>query len=52
MLDGRVTAEMVAGAALDRRVLLTELRPADSGGIEQLFFSLTAATSAHPARSG
>ncbi len=48
VLDGRVTAEMVARAALDRHVLLTELRPADSGGIEQLFFSLTAATSAHP----
>ncbi len=42
VLDGRVTAELVARAALDRRVLLTELRQSDSGGLEQLFFSLTA----------
>jgi ABC-2 type transport system ATP-binding protein len=48
VLDGRVTAEMVARAALDHRVLLTELRQSDSGGLEQLFFSLTAATSAQP----
>jgi ABC-2 type transport system ATP-binding protein len=47
-LDGRVTAEMVARAALDRQVLLTELRAADSAGIEQLFFSLTAGVPAHP----
>jgi ABC-2 type transport system ATP-binding protein len=46
-LDGRVTAEMVARAALDRQVLLTELRAADSAGIEQLFFSLTAGEPAH-----
>jgi ABC-2 type transport system ATP-binding protein len=41
--DGRVTSEVVARVALDQRVLLTELRQSDSGGLEQLFFSLTAA---------
>jgi ABC-2 type transport system ATP-binding protein len=46
--DGRVTPEMVARAALDQQVLLTELRQSDSGGLEQLFFSLTAAKPAHP----
>ena len=40
--DGGVTADAVARAALDHHVLLTELRPSDSGGLEQLFFSLTA----------
>ena len=45
--DGRVTAEMVARAALEQQVPLTELRPADSGGLEQLFFSLTATTADH-----
>ena len=45
--DGRVTAEMVARAASDQQVLLTELRPSDSRGLEQLFFSLTAAQPAH-----
>lgn len=40
-LGGRVTAEVIARVALDHRVLLTELRPADSGGVEELFFSLT-----------
>jgi ABC-2 type transport system ATP-binding protein len=40
--DGRVTSEMVARVALDQQVLLTELRPSDSNGLEQLFFSLTA----------
>ncbi len=39
---GRVTAEMVARVALDHHVLVTELRPSDSGGLEKLFFSLTA----------
>ncbi|MCW2761709.1 MAG: transporter ATP-binding protein [Marmoricola sp.] len=43
VLDGRITAEMVARAAFEQQVLLTELRQADSGGLEQLFFSLTAA---------
>jgi hypothetical protein len=36
-----VTADAVARVALDHHVLLTELRPSDSGGLEQLFFSLT-----------
>jgi len=40
---GRVTSEVVARVALDQRVLLTELRQSDSGGLEQLFFSLTTA---------
>jgi ABC-2 type transport system ATP-binding protein len=43
---GRVTTEVLAGVARDHHVLLTELRPSDSGGLEQLFFSLTA-TPAH-----
>jgi ABC-2 type transport system ATP-binding protein len=41
-----VTADDVARVALDQHVLLTELRPSDSGGLEQLFFSLTG-TPAH-----
>jgi ABC-2 type transport system ATP-binding protein len=48
VLDGQVTAEMVARIALEHQVLLTELRQSDSGGLEQLFFSLTAANPAHP----
>ena len=44
--DGRVTPELVARVALDQQVLLTELRQSDSGGLEQLFFSLTAAKTA------
>jgi ABC-2 type transport system ATP-binding protein len=48
LLDGRVTPEMVARAALEHQVLLTELRQSDSGGLEQLFFSLTAAKTAQP----
>jgi ABC-2 type transport system ATP-binding protein len=47
LLDGRVTAEMIARVALEARVLLTELRQSDSGGLEQLFFSLTATTADH-----
>ncbi len=47
VLDGRVTPEMIARIALERRIVLTELRQSDSGGLEQLFFSLTAAKSAH-----
>jgi ABC-2 type transport system ATP-binding protein len=43
VLGGRVTQEMVARVALEQQVLLTELRQTDSGGLEQLFFSLTAA---------
>ena len=46
LLGGRVTPDMVARAALDHHVLLTELRPSDSDGLEQLFFSLTSTTSA------
>jgi ABC-2 type transport system ATP-binding protein len=45
---GRVTAETVAGVAMEQQVLLTELRSSDSGGLEQLFFSLTTAKSAQP----
>ncbi len=48
VLDGRVTPEMIARVALEHQVLLTELRQSDSGGLEQLFFSLTATTTAHP----
>jgi ABC-2 type transport system ATP-binding protein len=48
VLDGRITPEMVARAALDQQVLLTELRPSDSSGLEQLFFSLTATTANQP----
>jgi ABC-2 type transport system ATP-binding protein len=48
LLDGRVTPELVARAALEHHVLLTELRQSDSGGLEQLFFSLTAAKTAQP----
>jgi ABC-2 type transport system ATP-binding protein len=40
---GRVTTEVVAGVARDHQVLLTELRPSETNGLEQLFFSLTAA---------
>jgi ABC-2 type transport system ATP-binding protein len=47
VMDGRVTPEMVARVALEQQVLLTELRPSDSGGLEQLFFSLTASTADH-----
>ncbi len=41
---GRVTTEVLAGVARDHHVLLTELRQSDTNGLEQLFFSLTAAT--------
>ncbi len=41
---GRITTEVLAGVARDRDVLLTELRPSDTNGLEQLFFSLTADT--------
>jgi ABC-2 type transport system ATP-binding protein len=48
---GRVTTEVLAGVARDHHVLLTELRPSEANGLEQLFFSLTAAraTPAHEA---
>ena len=45
---GRVTTEVVAGVARDHQVLLTELRRSETDGLEQLFFSLTAAKAAHP----
>jgi ABC-2 type transport system ATP-binding protein len=43
---GRVTTEVLAGVARDHQVLLTELRASDTNGLEQLFFSLTAAPTA------
>ena len=43
---GRVTTEVLAGVARDHQVLLTELRQSDTSGLEQLFFSLTAAKAA------
>ena len=43
---GRVTTEVVAGVARDHQVLLTELRQSETNGLEQLFFSLTAAKAA------
>lgn len=43
---GRVTTEVLAGVAREHHVLLTELRESDTNGLEQLFFSLTAATAA------
>ena len=43
---GRVTTEVLAGVARDHQVLLTELRPSETDGLEQLFFSLTAADAA------
>ena len=45
---GRVTAEVLAGVARDHQVLLTELRQSEANGLEQLFFSLTAANAATP----
>ncbi|MGD9755184.1 MAG: ABC transporter ATP-binding protein, partial [Acidimicrobiia bacterium] len=41
---GRVTSEVLAGVARDNGVMLTELRSSEANGLEQLFFSLTAAT--------
>jgi ABC-2 type transport system ATP-binding protein len=48
VLDGRVTPELIARVALEQQVVLTELRQSDSGGLEQLFFSLTATSADHP----
>ncbi|HRW39310.1 MAG: ATP-binding cassette domain-containing protein [Acidimicrobiales bacterium] len=45
---GRVTTQVLAEVARDHQVLLTELRPSDVDGLEQLFFSLTAAEAAVP----
>ncbi|MFV0258369.1 MAG: ABC transporter ATP-binding protein [Acidimicrobiales bacterium] len=44
--DGRITTEVLAGVARDHGVLLTELRASEAAGLEQLFFSLTAAGAA------
>ena len=43
---GQVTAEVLASVARDHHVLLTELRQSETNGLEQLFFSLTAAKAA------
>jgi ABC-2 type transport system ATP-binding protein len=44
--DTAATAAAVARLALEHQLVLTELRPSDTGGLEQLFFSLiTDATS-------
>jgi ABC-2 type transport system ATP-binding protein len=43
---GRVTTEVLAGVARDHGVLLTELRQSETDGLEQLFFTLTAAKAA------
>ena len=43
---GRVTTEVLASVARDHQVLVTELRRSETNGLEQLFFSLTAATAA------
>jgi ABC-2 type transport system ATP-binding protein len=43
---GRVTTEVLAEVARDHRVLLTELRQSETNGLEDLFFSLTAADAA------
>ena len=45
---GRLTTEVLASVARDHQVLLTELRPSETNGLEQLFFSLTAAKAAPP----
>ena len=45
---GRVTPELLAGVARDHQILVTELRRSDTNGLEQLFFSLTAANAAAP----
>jgi ABC-2 type transport system ATP-binding protein len=41
------SAEAVARAGLAAGVLITELRPSDTGGLEQLFFSLTSGAASH-----
>ncbi len=43
---GRVTTEVLAAIARDHGLLLTELRESETNGLEQLFFSLTAAAAA------
>jgi ABC-2 type transport system ATP-binding protein len=49
--EGRVTTEVLAGVARDHQVLLTELRRAEASGLEELFFSLTAAKATPPQES-
>jgi ABC-2 type transport system ATP-binding protein len=39
--SGAIDSGRIAQLALDSGVLITELRAADTGGLEQLFFSLT-----------
>jgi ABC-2 type transport system ATP-binding protein len=39
--SGAIDTSRIAQLALDTRVLITELRAADTGGLEQLFFTLT-----------
>jgi hypothetical protein len=48
MRDDLVTPDVVAHVALKQQIPLTELRRSDSGGLEQLFFFLTAGTADHP----
>ena len=43
---GPVTTELLAHVAREHEVLLTELRAADTNGLEELFFSLTAGPAA------
>ncbi|MGD9792648.1 MAG: ATP-binding cassette domain-containing protein [Acidimicrobiia bacterium] len=43
---GAVTTEVLARVAHEHQVLLTELRQSETNGLEQLFFSLTAAKAA------
>ncbi|MEZ5256799.1 MAG: hypothetical protein R2705_07880 [Ilumatobacteraceae bacterium] len=45
---GRVTTEVLAGVARDHQVLISELRPSETSGLEQLFFTLTATTTTSP----
>jgi ABC-2 type transport system ATP-binding protein len=47
LAGSQVTAEAIARLALREQVPLTELRQSDSGGLEALFFSLTAAKADH-----
>lgn len=46
--DGRVTTELLATVARDHQILLTELRPAESNGLEELFFTLTSPVATEP----
>lgn len=44
---GRVTTEVLAAVAREHQVLLTELRPSETNGLEHLFLSLTAEAAPH-----